>query len=188
MKKEYRNVIRTKKTIRKAFTELLEEKKDIEHISVRELTERADLSKSTFYYHYEDIYAVAEELETELIDKLLNVLETIENDQATEYDRYIKIVIDFLKEQEEMYRKVVCSSSPKLFVEKLKSILAKKVFDKSQRLPFSANVNVRYVQVRFLTNACVDTMVDYFKGLLNVSLEQVGGILLKFIEQIQQPI
>ena len=80
MKKEYRNVIRTKKMIRNAFTELLEEKKEIENISVSELSERADLSKSTFYYHYPDIYAVAEEFETELIEKLLNILDKIEKE------------------------------------------------------------------------------------------------------------
>lgn len=185
MKKEYRNVIRTKKMIRKAFTELLEEKKDIEHISVNELAERADLSKSTFYYHYEDIYAVAEEFESELIDKLSEVLEEIEKEQATEYDIYIKIVIDFLKEHEDMYCKVISSSSPKLFIDKLKSILSKKVFEQSKTLPFSKDENIRYVQIRFLTNACVDTMVDYFKGFLNASLEQVGEILLGIIDKLK---
>ena len=185
MKKEYRNVIRTKKMIRNAFTELLEEKKDIEHISVNELAERADLSKSTFYYHYEDIYAVAEEIESELIDKISEVLEEIEKEQATEYDIYIKIVIDFLKEHEDMYCKVICSSSPKLFIDKLKSILSKKVFEQSKTLPFSKDENIRYVQIRFLTNACVDTVVDYFKGFLNVSLEQVGKIILNIIDKIK---
>ena len=185
MKKEYRNVIRTKKMIRKAFTDLLEEKKDIENISVNELVDRADLSKSTFYYHYQDIYAVAAEFEIELIDKLSEILDKIEEERATEYDSYIKIVIDFLKEHEDMYRKVVCSSSPRLFVDRLKSVLAKKVFEESKTLPFSKDANVRYVQVRFLTNACVDTMVDYFKGYLTVSLEQVGEIILNILKKIE---
>ncbi len=186
MKKVYRNVVRTKKMIRQAFTDLLEEKKDLEKISVSELAERADLSKSTFYYHYEDIYAVAEEIERELIDKLSEVLERIEVEQASEYDRYIKIIMDFLREQEEMYRKVICSSSPILFIEKLKFILSKKVFEESKVLPFSSDLSVRYVQIRFLTNACVDTMVDYFKGVLDLPLEQVSSIILGVLDKLRE--
>ena len=186
MKKVYRNVVRTKKMIRQAFTDLLEEKKDLEKISVSELAERADLSKSTFYYHYEDIYAVAEEIERELIDKLSEVLERIEVEQASEYDRYIKIIMDFLREQEEMYRKVICSSSPILFIEKLKFILSKKVFEESKGLPFSSDLSVRYVQIRFLTNACVDTMVDYFKGVLDLPLEQVSSIILGVLDKLRE--
>ena len=63
MKKEYRSTLRTKKMIRAAFVELLGEKKNMETITVSELSERADVAKSTFYNHYDDVYAVAEEFE-----------------------------------------------------------------------------------------------------------------------------
>ena len=184
MKKEYRNVIRTKKMIRTAFMELLEEKKEIETISVTELAERADLSKSTFYYHYEDIFAVAEEIENELFDKLSSVLDQIKNGQPTDYDTHIKVVISFLKENEEMYRKTISSSYSQLFMEKFKSVLTKKILENHELIPHEQNLSIRYVQVRFLTNAFVDTLADYFKGILNVSLEQVGEIVLRFIGKL----
>lgn len=184
MKKEYRNVIRTKKMIRTAFMELLEERKDIEHISVNALVERADLSKSTFYYHYEDIYAVVEEMENELLAKFLEVLAQIKKEQATEYGTYVKIIIDFLKENEGIYRKAICNSSSLLFMEKMKSVLAKKIFENNQALCLSKNANVHYLQVRFLTNAFIDTLADYFKGILNVSLDQLGETLLGFIDKL----
>ena len=78
MKKEYRCTLRTKKMIRAAFVELLGEKKNMETITVGELAERADIAKSTFYNHYDDVYAVAEEFENELIAKLSAVLDEIE--------------------------------------------------------------------------------------------------------------
>lgn len=65
--KQYRNAERTKKWIRRAFIELISEKKTINKITVNELAERADITKTTFCYHYDDIYAVAEEFENELI-------------------------------------------------------------------------------------------------------------------------
>ena len=110
MKKEYRSTLRTKKMIRAAFVELLGEKKNMETITVSELSERADVAKSTFYNHYDDVYAVAEEFEDELIDKLSAVFVEIEKSQATEYEDYIRKVIALLKSNDELYRKAILSS------------------------------------------------------------------------------
>ena len=185
MKKEYRCVTRTKKMIRVAFVELLGEKKNMETITVGELAARADIAKSTFYNHYDDVYAVAEEFENELIEKLSATLDEIEVKNATEYEEYIRKVIDFLKENEDIYRKAITSSDIRFFIEKLKSIISKKVFEESAVLPFSQNKAERYAQIRFLTNACVDTMVDYFKGTLDMTLDEVGELIISFLNRLK---
>ncbi len=46
-------------------------KKPLEKITVTELCKKADLNKSTFYVHYHDIYDLSEQLETEVIDSIL---------------------------------------------------------------------------------------------------------------------
>ena len=185
MKKEYRCVTRTKKMIRVAFVELLGEKKNMETITVGELAERADIAKSTFYNHYDDVYAVAEEFENELISELSATLDEIEVKNATEYEDYIRKVIGFLKENEDIYRKAVTSSDVRFFIEKLKSIISKKVFEESATLPFSQNKAEKYAQIRFLTNACVDTMVDYFKGTLDMTLDEVGELIISFLNRLK---
>jgi AcrR family transcriptional regulator len=184
MKKVYRCTLRTKKMIRTAFVELLGEKKNMETITVSELCERADIAKSTFYNHYEDIYAVAEDFEDELIDKLSAVLDEIEKDKPTEYEDYVRKVITFLKSNDTLYRKATLSSDVRLFIEKLKNIIAKKIFNEQASIPFSDNKNERYVQIRFLTNACVDTFVDYFKGTLDISLDNVGDVIIAILKKL----
>ena len=185
MKKEYRCVTRTKKMIRAAFAELIGEKRNMESITVGELAERADIAKSTFYNHYDDVYAVAEEFENELIGELSATLDEIEVQNATEYEDYIRKVIGFLKENEDIYRKAVTSSDVRFFIEKLKSIISKKVLEESAVLPFSQNKSERYAQIRFLTNACVDTMVDYFKGTLDMTLDEVGELIISFLNRLK---
>ena len=171
--------------IRAAFVELLGEKKNMETITVGKLAERADIAKSTFYNHYDDVYAVAEEFENELIEKLSATLDEIEVKNATEYEEYIRKVIDFLKENEDIYRKAITSSDIRFFIEKLKAIISKKVFEESAVLPFSQNKAERYAQIRFLTNACVDTMVDYFKGTLDMTLDEVGELIISFLNRLK---
>ncbi|WP_312094615.1 TetR/AcrR family transcriptional regulator [Niallia sp.] len=45
----------TKQAIEDAFSELLE-KKDIEDITIKNITERANVNRATFYAHYQDKY------------------------------------------------------------------------------------------------------------------------------------
>lgn len=65
--------IRTEKTenaIKSAFLEL-RAKRPLEKITVKELCALARINKSTFYTHYQDIYALSEKLEKEVVDFIL---------------------------------------------------------------------------------------------------------------------
>ena len=44
-------------------------------ITVRELTEMADLNRGTFYLHYKDVFDLLEQTETELLGKLNSVIQ-----------------------------------------------------------------------------------------------------------------
>ena len=70
---EDRRVRRTKTRLRQALTQLLAEK-DLRSITVRELTDRADVNRGTFYAHYKDIYDMLEQYENQLFDSLVVLL------------------------------------------------------------------------------------------------------------------
>ena len=61
-----KRVEKTKYAIKNAFLKL-RKKKPLEKITVKELCEKAYINKSTFYAHYEDIYALSDALEYELV-------------------------------------------------------------------------------------------------------------------------
>ena len=63
-------VEKTEKAIRNAFLEL-RAAKPLEKITVKELCSLACINKSTFYSHYEDIYALSQMLESETITACL---------------------------------------------------------------------------------------------------------------------
>ena len=77
-----RRVRKTKKILRECLTQLLKEKK-IQDITVRELTEMADLNRGTFYLHYKDVFDLLEQTEEELLTafrQLLNRLNSKNTD------------------------------------------------------------------------------------------------------------
>ena len=58
---------KTERAIKQAFMELRAEK-PLEKIRVKELCDRACINKSTFYAHYQDIYALANAMEDEMVE------------------------------------------------------------------------------------------------------------------------
>lgn len=51
----------------------------MEKITVKELTERAQISKQTFYLHYRDMYDLSERIEQSMIQEMLKELPYPEN-------------------------------------------------------------------------------------------------------------
>lgn len=71
-----KRIEKTKRAIKNAFMEL-RTKKSLEHITVKELCELAYINKSTFYSHYEDIYALSDAMEYEMV---LTIISSIPRD------------------------------------------------------------------------------------------------------------
>lgn len=158
--------------IRAAFVDLISEKKLISNISVSELAEKADIAKSTFYNHYEDIYAVADELFKEIISGLEAVIDNIERFKTVDYQVYIQSIFSYLREGEDFYRKLVASPEAIYFIDRVKHIVTKRTFDNVKSPSFFKNATERYVQINFFANACIDTMVDYLKGEFDMTFDQ----------------
>ena len=68
-----RRVRRTRKQLQTALAALMREK-DLKDITVRELTELADVNRGTFYSHYQDLYDMRAQMEEELFRQLAAVL------------------------------------------------------------------------------------------------------------------
>ncbi|MET9966286.1 TetR/AcrR family transcriptional regulator C-terminal domain-containing protein [Streptomyces sp. NPDC006356] len=65
-----RRVRRTRATLQRALIDLVEER-DLAQISVADVVDRAEVSRSTFYDHYRDVHELAEAACTSMIDDLI---------------------------------------------------------------------------------------------------------------------
>jgi AcrR family transcriptional regulator len=76
-----RRVRRTHAALQNALIGLVEEQ-DLAQITVADVAERADVSRSTFYDHYRDVHDLAEAACTAMIDDLIESLPALSHDQA----------------------------------------------------------------------------------------------------------
>lgn len=84
--------LRTKKTqraIREAFL-TLRAKKPLERITVKELAELAEISKATFYLHYQDIYDLSDQMQRDVIQDTM--------EQLTRPDAFLQDPMQFMRE------------------------------------------------------------------------------------------
>ena len=89
-------VIKTKKLIKTALSELIQEK-GFDHVSITDLTQRANINRGTFYLHYQDKYDLLEKFENEVLDDI--------NKNAENHIKSIKD-IDFLGE--DFSNEIIC--------------------------------------------------------------------------------
>ncbi len=117
---------KTRRLIKKTFAEMLSEKMELGKISVSELCQRAELSRGTFYSHYDDIYAVAEDYENEIIDAFFDNARLINSQNVNDF---IDSVFEYVRKNDENYRLLCKSNDFLLFGKKLSAIASGKLLE-----------------------------------------------------------
>lgn len=117
---------KTRNIIKKTFAEMLSEKKELAKISVSELVRRADINRGTFYSHYDDIYAVAEDYENELISLFFSNAELI---SSTNTDKFIDLMFEYIKRNDEIYRMLCKSNDFVMIMQKFMRLAANKIIE-----------------------------------------------------------
>ena len=170
---------KTKNLIKRVFAELINEKKELSKISVTELVKRADITRGTFYTHYDDIYEVAEEYQLETIDLLVsddNILYT-KNDILN----YFSDTIKCLKDNEDIY-KMLSSNDTLPFLEKLKKMSSQKILFALQNI--SKNTPYLELDVSFFIDGIINQLLLYFRDKSDYSLDELHKNIIKWFEKI----
>lgn len=80
----------TKKEIKNTFLKMLEEM-PLNQITVKELVRECGINRNSFYYHYQDIPALIEEIVTEDADEIIRTYGTIDSMQTG-----LKAILEFV--------------------------------------------------------------------------------------------
>lgn len=108
-----RRIRKTEQALQDAFVQLVQEK-DVTQITVKELCERADINKSTFYLHYKDIYDLASRMKQHLLDNVYGIIAEYDilDFAACSFEIWTRI-LDLFQESNGLY--VACLNSSTLF-------------------------------------------------------------------------
>ena len=125
-KKEDRRVRRTKKLLTQALTQLLQEKQ-INEITVKELTDLADMNRGTFYLYYKDTFDMLEKIEDGLFEALDEIVSLHEHDDVSHQTTPILLdLFRFIEENQEMCRVLLSPHGDMNFLHRLNQVVREK--------------------------------------------------------------
>ena len=171
--------VKTRNLIKKTFAELINEKKQLDKITVTELVNRAGLTRSTFYTHYDNIYEVAHDYQLQTIELLCS--DDLKLYSKQDIINYFDNIIQCLKDNEETYKLLLSADESLLFLEELKKIASQKVYN---ALKDSYNDKYLELNISFLMNGILMEILKYFRDESSYSLDELLFNMKKWFEKL----
>ncbi len=171
------SAIKTRNLIKKTFAELINEKKQLNKITVTELVNKANITRSTFYTHFDNIYQVAQEYQLQTIDLLCN--ENLKLYSKADILNYFDNIFICLKENEETYKLLLTTNDSLLFLDKLKKIASQKIYD---ALKYTSKDKYLSLTISFLMNGIMLEILKYFRNENSYSLDELLINIKKWIK------
>ena len=180
-KAEYRSAIRSRRMIREAYTELLKEK-DLSKITVTDIIKRADLNRATFYAHYPDVRGVTEEIENEIIAKMLDVLEEFRYTNFFRNPAPLLLKLSrYLEEDADFYRTLVRANGSEIFMEKLKKVFTEHMLNDSDIPDDMRHSKMVSLRVCYFAGGIVNLYKQWFRGDLECTLNDIAMEVSKLL-------
>lgn len=114
-------IVKTKKAIREAFLQL-RKTTPLEKIKVRDLCRLALINKSTFYNHYEDVFALSREIEDEILAECLSY-ETVDC-LFSDPEKFMQSLAESFKKQKPMMDILFSDRRDALYAKQMKQLHA----------------------------------------------------------------
>lgn len=176
-KAEYRSAVRSRENIRRAYVELIHEKNTVD-ITVKEVVERADVNRSTFYAHYQDIYAVLEEIENEIVQKLFAFLDASEHTELLYNPLPFLIRIGSeLEHHREFYRLLIETNGSVAFTQKLKDVFLERMLTDQKAFRQVRRQREFLACMNLLASGAVGLYSDWLTGKIDLPMPELANII-----------
>lgn len=149
-----------------------------------DIVTRADLNRATFYAHYPDVRGVTEEIENEIIAKMLEVLEEFRYTSffrnpapllLLKLSRYLEADADF-------YRTLVRANGSEIFMEKLKKVFTDHMINDSDIPDNMRHSKMVSLRICYFAGGIVNLYKQWFRGDLDCSLNDIAMEVSKLLQ------
>ena len=175
-----RRVRKTRRQLRECLITLLKEKK-VQDITVRELTDMADLNRGTFYLHYKDVFDLLEKTEAELqedFNQLVCKHDAVDLKQRPSviFNEIYSLVYD----NADLVEILLGENGDLNFVNRLKQLIREKCLKDWMEVFRSGNAAAFDAFFSFIVSGCIG-LVQYW---LQTGLKETPEQMAKLTEHI----
>ena len=179
--KEDRRIRRTKKLLKQALDQLMDEK-DFKDITVKDITERADLNRGTFYLHYMDTYDILNKIEDEILKNIQNMIDqNIEKTNASDsVIPALKPIAEYIMENADICRCLINNKASVDFIEKFQNLIYDNCSDIIKRRHNVKDSKQNEFYLSFITLGIIGMVKKWLETKPMVSAEEI----VVFVNQI----
>lgn len=184
-----RRVVRTKQQIRQALVELLAEKGE-GAIAVRELAQRANINRGTFYIHYKDVHDLVGQLMEEAIEKLVSVCKRHPPAQTPrESYPFLTDLFQTLQSDAPLFLLLLGSSGSNAYSDRLCVAIQENFLDGLLSVFYSVDPKQRQVASEFIVAGCLHVALRWLENGTKESPDEMaylaGRVIMHGIDALQ---
>lgn len=170
-----RRVKRTQDRLKNSLTRLMRVK-SIRDISVKELTDLADMNRGTFYLHYKDIFDMVDKVETEMLEEFTSIINDRPNDDGVQPVQILKDIFDFFGKNSEICHTLLGANGDMAFLDRMKSLVREKCL--KEWMALYSNINAKNFEhyYSFIVSGCLGVFMDWLEGGMIESSEHMASL------------
>ncbi|MBR7553078.1 TetR/AcrR family transcriptional regulator [Allobacillus sp. GCM10007491] len=171
----------TRMVLKDSLMELLKEK-PISNVTVKEICERADINRSTFYTHYSDQYDLVEQIESELIHDMEKYLNSVNFDTDEEAKEMTERLLDYLASRADDCKTLLSYEGDSTFQRKVTSVAYRFILNEGMTAKNIDPSISEYIS-SFIVNGSIQMMKLWLYNNMDRSPKEMSQLINDFINK-----
>lgn len=175
-----RRVRRTRTQLRQQLLLLMQEK-PVQQITVKELCDRCDINRGTFYLHYKDVQALLASIETELMEQLEQMLDSLDPHTMRFSSKSVPSpelcsVFEFIADNADVVRVLLCDGQDSAFLAQVMDVIRQRVLPIWSNEFSQKGASAEYVY-EFVVSGCIGMLQHWLKSDMALSPAALAAMI-----------
>ena len=180
--KESRKTRYTKKALRDSLIELMQTRPILD-ISIKDICDKADLSRTTFYAHYKDQYALLKQLENETLSSVEDMLKNYDNKRSPrDVRQMIEGILQYIADNSHSIQVLLSENGDIDFQKRF----FRRFTDTQKMMKYFAertdDAQKGEYHLVFVVSGSIALLQHWLKNNMNIPIPELAAILIELIK------
>lgn len=176
--KNNRRILVTKRILKESLLSLMQEK-SISKITIKEICDLSEMSRSTFYLHYQDQFELLRDIENEALENSFEALNNLEGSVNT--IESIESFLSYVKENKETFGVLLCQSETEDFQNSIINNIADYVKESVPEVKENSNESYLFT---FIMHGSLNVIRTWIKNDFDLPVNVLAELIFKSCNNI----
>lgn len=165
----------TKMLLKDAMIDLMQTK-PVEKITIKEICEKAQINRSTFYLHYSEPNDLLKSIEDDIIENTADYLDKIGADINNSAMQYMLMFFRYIRENDKIFRTLLVKRENPFFRKKFIKFALERVVTS---LHCTANKKYEKYVYGFVINGSLGAIIEWVESDYSIPEQEIVGLIFE---------